>query len=307
MTKSEAVKELLRIARKLVDELDRIALENVIAWIAGDGEEPPNRRGGSAERMRRKRERDASQRASQPPSQGVTNPVTSDAKKASQVASRLALPVAGVSDSGSGFGLPPGVLHIPDSSSDSGPSELQDLTLETSPKAGAPVALRVVRPRKSDSTLVVTSDVTHGVTNAVTRRVTKSVTPSASQAANAATWDAYSAAYDARYRVEPVRNARVNGQIAQFVKRVPADEAPFIAAAYVRSQNARYVAAGHSVGCLLQDAEKLRTEALTGRGGTLSAARKTDHTAARADEYADMFARLAAKDADDAAKGITHG
>src|SRR5699024_5586194 len=34
------------------------------------------------------------------------------------------------------------------------------------------------------------------------------------------TWNAYAAAYFDRYGVEPVRNARVNAQIAQFVQRV---------------------------------------------------------------------------------------
>ncbi|VEB42956.1 Uncharacterised protein [Chromobacterium violaceum] len=40
---------------------------------------------------------------------------------------------------------------------------------------------------------------------------------------NAATWDAYADAYFFRYEVEPVRNATVNGQIANFVKRLGAN------------------------------------------------------------------------------------
>jgi hypothetical protein len=89
--------------------------------------------------------------------------------------------------------------------------------------------------------------------------------PLGSQLDAGACWLAYAAAYRERYGADPVRNAKVNGQVAQFCKRIPAAEAPDVAAHYVRSQNARYVAAGHAWGPLLQDAEKLRTEWLTGR------------------------------------------
>lgn len=80
-----------------------------------------------------------------------------------------------------------------------------------------------------------------------------------------AAWEAYEGSYRKRYGVEPVRNARVNGQMAQFCSRIASDEIAATVTHYLASNNARYVAAGHSVGCLLQDAEKLRTEALTGR------------------------------------------
>jgi uncharacterized protein YdaU (DUF1376 family) len=75
-----------------------------------------------------------------------------------------------------------------------------------------------------------------------------------------AVWTAYSTAYFGRYGTEPVRNAMVNGQIANFVSRIGATEAPAVAANYLRSQNPRYVRAGHSVGVMVADAEKLRTE-----------------------------------------------
>ena len=113
-------------------------------------------------------------------------------------------------------------------------------------------------------------------------------------------WSAYASAYAARYGCEPTRNAKVNGQVAQFVRRVPAEDAPAIAATYVRSNNARYVAAGHSVGCLLQDAEKLRTELLTGRQGTAHAAASADRRTGRRDEYEEVFARLRAEDEQEA-------
>lgn len=80
-------------------------------------------------------------------------------------------------------------------------------------------------------------------------------------------WQAYSAAYQARYGVEPMRNATVSGQLAQFVGRIPADEAPRVAAFFVGHSGGLYVAAMHPVNLLLRDAEKLRTQWATGMNG----------------------------------------
>ncbi|MCG8999816.1 helix-turn-helix domain-containing protein [Laribacter hongkongensis] len=92
---------------------------------------------------------------------------------------------------------------------------------------------------------------------------------------NVATWNAYAAAYHDRYGVEPVRNATVNGQIAQFVKRL-GENAPHVAAHYVSGNSAFYTTKGHSVGLMLADAEKLHTEWATGRRTTSTAARQAD-------------------------------
>lgn len=93
-----------------------------------------------------------------------------------------------------------------------------------------------------------------------------------------------------------MRNAKVNGQLAQFLARIPAEEAPEVARHYLGSSNGRYVASGHSVGCLLQDAEKLRTEWATGRVGTAFAARQADKREGRREEYEDLFAEMRALD-----------
>lgn len=133
----------------------------------------------------------------------------------------------------------------------------------------------------------------------VTRKEAALVTPrSAAPAAppTAATWSAYSSAYRARYGADPLRNATVNGQLSRLLQRVPGDEAPGIAQHYVSSNNARYLAAGHSVGCLLQDAEKLRTEWLTGRRTTAHEVRVADRTSGRAAQYEQMFAQLREED-----------
>ena len=97
---------------------------------------------------------------------------------------------------------------------------------------------------------------------------------------SAETWAAYAEGYRQRYGTDPVRNAMVNGQLAQFVKRVGAVEAPDIARFYVGLSTAWYVTKGHPVGLLLNDAEKLRTEWATGKTINGTAARRQEATAA---------------------------
>lgn len=98
-------------------------------------------------------------------------------------------------------------------------------------------------------------------------KAVKALKSAKERAPTAETWDAYAAAYATRYKAEPVRNATVNGQLAQFVGRIGAEESPSVAAYFVGHQARFYVETGHSVGMLLRDAEKLRTEWATGRRG----------------------------------------
>ena len=89
-------------------------------------------------------------------------------------------------------------------------------------------------------------------------------------------WNGYRDAYQRRYGVEPVRNAKVNSQLALFVKRIPAVEVAEVAAWYLGNNAALYVRAGHPVDLLLRDAEKLRTEWATGQRVTETGARASD-------------------------------
>ena len=57
-------------------------------------------------------------------------------------------------------------------------------------------------------------------------------------------WLSYSEAYERRYGAKPVRNATVNACLCKFVDRVGAEEAPDIAAWYLRSENHLYYASG---------------------------------------------------------------
>lgn len=101
-------------------------------------------------------------------------------------------------------------------------------------------------------------------------------------------WDAYAEAYQARYGVQPVRNAKVNSQLRQLVDRIGAD-APAVAAFFVTHNGSWYVSKAHSVGSLLNDAEKLRTEWATQRKVTQTEARQADAKQAQGDVWAKLL------------------
>lgn len=124
--------------------------------------------------------------------------------------------------------------------------------------------------------------------------------PKAAPAPTAAVWDAYSAAYQTRYGAPPVRNARVNGQLAQLVARLGAEEAPHVAAHYVGHNGAYYVRSMHDTAALLRDAEKLRTEWATGRRVTQTAATQVDRTQTNYDSFAPLIAEARAREAAEA-------
>ena len=96
------------------------------------------------------------------------------------------------------------------------------------------------------------------------------------QSACKATWKAYLEAYQHRYGVAPVRNQTVNSQVKQFVQRVGFLDAPLIAGWFTAHNATWYVRQGHTMGSLLRDAEKLRTEWATGRALTETATRQLD-------------------------------
>ncbi len=119
---------------------------------------------------------------------------------------------------------------------------------------------------------------------------------SADASATREAWIAYSSAYHLRYNADPIRNAKVNGQLAQFCKRVPADEAPSIAAFYVQHNGAYYVKRGHAIDGLLADAEKLRTEWATNTRITETRARQSDRTEANGQVWARLLAKAEANE-----------
>lgn len=105
-----------------------------------------------------------------------------------------------------------------------------------------------------------------------------------------AVWYAYADSYESRYGVKPVRNAKVNGQVKQFVQRVGSEEGPHIAGWFVSHPGQFYAGRMHDFGCLLSDAEKLRTEWATGRVMTQSKARQSDRTGGTMAALAEVLA-----------------
>ena len=107
-------------------------------------------------------------------------------------------------------------------------------------------------------------------------------------------WDAYSSSYQSRYKTFPVRNAKVNGQVTQLVKRL-GKEAPSVAAFYLTHNGAFYVSRMHDFGLLLSDAEKLRTEWATNTRMTSARAKQIDGTQSNFDAAQQAKAMLREK------------
>lgn len=105
-------------------------------------------------------------------------------------------------------------------------------------------------------------------------------------------WSAYAGSYADRYGTNPVRNAKVNSNVKAFVQRVGAEEAPQIAAWFVSHPGGFYTGRMHDFGCLLSDAEKLRTEWATGRVMTQGKARQSDRTGTTGAALAEVLAEL---------------
>ncbi len=154
--------------------------------------------------------------------------------------------------------------------------------LKTLPSAAA---LRMRRMREQKRNAEANKSVT-----VKGRKRNKGVTPERTQAPTATTWTAYAQAYLERYGVEPTRNATVNGQLAQFVTRVPVAEAAQIAVFFVRHNKHFYISSRHAVGALLRDAEGLRTEWLSGRMVTDTEARQADRTQTNANVWGKLIA-----------------
>ena len=120
-------------------------------------------------------------------------------------------------------------------------------------------------------------------------------------AIGAETWARYENAYASKYGVSPVRNSKVNSQLAQLVARLGPTEAPDVAAYYVTHRHSLYVSAKHCVDLLLRDAEKLRTEWATGTQGTHTQAVMADKTQTNYNSFAPLIAAARKKEAEDAA------
>lgn len=106
--------------------------------------------------------------------------------------------------------------------------------------------------------------------------------------ANKQTWETYREAYISRYNVEPLRNAKTNSQVSQFVKRVGEGNAPSIAKFYLKHSDPFYVRNSHAFGFCLRDAESLSTQWLRGQTVTF----KDAQNQSAGDEMKNQIARL---------------
>lgn len=78
----------------------------------------------------------------------------------------------------------------------------------------------------------------------------------AGKSLNVETWESYRAAYVARYRTEPLRNAMVNGQIANVVKQA-GKRAPEVVKFYLRHNDPYFVRERHPIGALLKSLQRI--------------------------------------------------
>lgn len=84
---------------------------------------------------------------------------------------------------------------------------------------------------------------------------------------NSEIWEAYRSSYFNRYKVNPVRNAKVNSNISQLASRL-GPEAIEIVRFYLSHNDAFYLKNMHDIGHCLANAESLRTQFLKGRAIT---------------------------------------
>lgn len=118
-------------------------------------------------------------------------------------------------------------------------------------------------------------------------------------------WLAYAIAYENRHGTAPLRNAKINAQLAQLLERIPKHEAPQVAAYFVRHNERYYVQKMHPIGLLLADAEKLRTEWFNGTQMTAAQAAQIDRTQTNFNAFAPLIAEAKAREAQQA-EGRNH-
>ena len=95
-------------------------------------------------------------------------------------------------------------------------------------------------------------------------------------------WQAYKQAYYERYAAYPLQNAKVMGQIKQFIAQVGQDHAAAIAVFFVSHNNSWYVQKKHDIGTLLMNAQAVAVDWQKGTQTTRLAAQwEEQHAAAK--------------------------
>ena len=101
------------------------------------------------------------------------------------------------------------------------------------------------------------------------RTAPKTVDKSVSEKPSSTVWASYALAYSTRYGSEPPRNAKVNAHCKQLIDRVGAEDAPRLAAWYVKNENLPfYVSRGHPMDSLVKDCEGMLVRMRNGQAMT---------------------------------------
>jgi len=105
-------------------------------------------------------------------------------------------------------------------------------------------------------------------------------------------WQSYRSAYFSRYRVEPVRDAKVNTHCKQLVKILGGDGAVGVVKFFLTHNNSFYITKTHDLGLCVSDARGLHTQWLAGYRVTSSEARDADKGQAQAQVFASVTEKL---------------
>ena len=159
--------------------------------------------------------------------------------------------------------------HASRSSLPYNPEITQNITQEE-PKAN---------PNITPLTITITSTITSTNKKENTKKdntspADKKISAGKVEAVGAETWEAYREAYNRRYKVDPVRNHKVNSMIKEFTEKTLGPvEAPQVAAFYLTCSQPIYINSRHSINLLIRDATGLRTQWATGVKATRTEAR----------------------------------
>jgi hypothetical protein len=143
------------------------------------------------------------------------------------------------------------------------------------PARGAGLEVRPVPPNRH-TTLIEPSE--EPPVPALAAPLSKAALEAQMQEACKQTWAAYRTAYRLRHGVDPVRNAKVNTNVRDLVKRLGREEAPQVAGWFLSVLAQYAVKRMHVLGVLLAGAEAYRTQWATGRQVTTTSAQHTDQT-----------------------------
>lgn len=89
-------------------------------------------------------------------------------------------------------------------------------------------------------------------------------------------WETYRAGFLQRYRIEPLRNAKVNSQIVALIRDVGKEHVVNLVGFYLRHNDAFFIRAHHPMGVCLNSAQRLIAEMLTGQRTNFAAARRAE-------------------------------